>query len=95
LLYPLSYRGAGKTARSANCSNIADRSRRGQQAHAKPRAVMARMEAEPPLIKSENRVQEAQVDQILMQVQVMSRETMAAWHGMSYADERGRMREEG
>jgi len=47
-----------------------------------------KVEAEPPIIKSENRLQEAQADQILMQAKVMSKETMAARHGLVYADER-------
>ena len=49
-----------------------------------------KVEAEPPIIKSENRLQEAQADQILLQAQVMSRETMAARHGLVYADETGK-----
>jgi hypothetical protein len=52
------------------------------------------IEAEPPIIKSENRLQEAQADQILCQAQVMSRETLAARHGLVYADERVKMAEE-
>jgi capsid protein len=51
----------------------------------------AKVEAEPPIIKSENRLQEAQADQILRQAQVMSKETMAARHGLVYADERDKM----
>jgi len=49
------------------------------------------VEAEPPLIKSENRLQEAQADQILLQAGVMSKESMAARHGLVYADERDKM----
>jgi hypothetical protein len=49
------------------------------------------VEAEPPIIKSENRLQEAQADQILRAAQVMSKETLAARHGLVYADERGKM----
>ena len=54
---------------------------------------MARVkaEAEPPLIKSENRLQEAQADQILLSAGVMSKESMAARHGLVYADERDKM----
>jgi hypothetical protein len=50
-----------------------------------------KVEAEPPIIKSENRLQEAQADQILAQAQVMSKETLAARHGLAYADEAGKM----
>ena len=50
-----------------------------------------KVEAEPPIIKSENRLQEAQADQILVQAGVMSKETMAARHGLVYADERDKM----
>ena len=50
-----------------------------------------KVEAEPPIIKSENRLQEAQADQILREAQVMCKETMAARHGLVYADERDRM----
>ena len=50
-----------------------------------------KVEAEPPIIKSENRLQEAQADQILVQAQVMSKETLAARHGLAYADEAGKM----
>ena len=50
-----------------------------------------KVEAEPPIIKSENRLQEAEADQILLQAQVMSKETMAARHGLVYADETGKM----
>ncbi len=51
--------------------------------------------AEPPLIKSENRLQEAQADQILLASGVMSRATFAARHGLVYAEEKERMGEEG
>ena len=51
--------------------------------------------AEPPLIKSENRLQEAQADQILLASGVLSRATFAARHGLVYADEKERMGEEG
>jgi hypothetical protein len=53
-----------------------------------------KVEAEPPIIKSENRLQEAQADQILLLAGVMSRETMAARHGLVYADQRDKMRVE-
>jgi hypothetical protein len=52
------------------------------------------VEAEPPIIKSENRLLEAQADQILCQAQVMSKETLAARHGLVYADERVKLEEE-
>ncbi|MGA2257760.1 MAG: phage portal protein [Thermoguttaceae bacterium] len=52
---------------------------------------LVKVEAEPPIIKSENRLQEAQADQILLQARVMSKETMAARHGLVYADERDKM----
>ncbi len=43
-----------------------------------------KVEAEPPIIKSENRLQEAQADQILLLAGVMSKEThgRAAWTGL-------------
>ncbi len=49
--------------------------------------------AEPPLIKSENRLQEAQADQILLASGVLSRATFAARHGLVYAEEKERMGE--
>ncbi len=49
--------------------------------------------AEPPLIKSENRLLEAQADQILFASGVMSRATFAARHGLVYAEEKERMEE--
>jgi hypothetical protein len=49
--------------------------------------------AEPPLIKSENRLQEAQADQILLSAGVMSKATFAARHGLVYAEEKERMEE--
>ncbi len=52
-----------------------------------------KVEAEPPIIKSENRLQEAQADQILLNAGVMSKETMAARHGLVYADERDKREE--
>ena len=54
-----------------------------------------KVEAEPPLVKSENRLQEAQADQILLLSGVMSKESMAARHGLVYADERDKMGAEG
>jgi hypothetical protein len=56
---------------------------------------LVQVEAEPPIIKSENRLQEAQADQILRAAGVMSKETLAARHGLVYADERGKMEAEG
>jgi len=56
---------------------------------------LVKVEAEPPIIKSENRLQEAQADQILLQAKVMSKETMAARHGLVHADERDKMAGEG
>lgn len=53
--------------------------------------TLVKIEAEAPIIKSENRLQEAQADQILQQARVMSRETMAARHGLVYADERDKI----
>ncbi len=49
------------------------------------------VQAEPPLIKSENRLQEVQADQILLSSGVMSRATFAARNGLVYAEERERM----
>ena len=49
--------------------------------------------AEPPLIKSENRLQEAQADQILLAAGVMSKATFAARQGLVYAEEKERMGE--
>ncbi len=51
------------------------------------------VQAEPPLIKSENRLQEVQADQLLLAAGVMSRATFAARHGLVYAEEKGRMGE--
>jgi hypothetical protein len=53
-----------------------------------------KVEAEPPIIKSENRLQEAQADQILLRANVLSKETMAARHGLVYADERDKIEAE-
>lgn len=53
------------------------------------------VEVEPPLIKSENRLQEVQADQILLASGVMSRATFAARQGLVYAEEKERMGEEG
>ena len=53
-----------------------------------------KVEAEAPIIKSENRLQEAQADQILVLSGVMSKETMAARHGLVYADERDKLQVE-
>ena len=53
------------------------------------------VQAEPPLIKSENRLQEVQADQILLSAGVMSRATFAARHGLVYAEEKSRMGEDG
>ena len=50
-----------------------------------------KVEAEPPIIKSENRLEEAQADQILLHAAVMSKETLAARHGLVYADERDKL----
>jgi hypothetical protein len=50
--------------------------------------------AEPPLIKSENRLQEVQADQILLAAGVLSRATFAARQGLVYAEEKERMGEE-
>ena len=55
---------------------------------------LVKVEAEPPIIKSENRLQEAQADQILLLAGVMSKESMAARHGLVYADERDKMEAE-
>jgi hypothetical protein len=52
------------------------------------------VQAEPPLIKSENRLQEVQADQLLLSSGVMSRATFAARHGLVYAEEKSRMEEE-
>ena len=56
---------------------------------------LVKVEAEPPIIKSENRLQEAQADQILLLSGVMSKESMAARHGLVYADERDKMEADG
>ncbi len=48
---------------------------------------LVEVEAEPPIIKSENRLAEAQADQILVQNKVMSKDTMAARHGLEYEAE--------
>jgi capsid protein len=51
------------------------------------------IEAEPPLIKSADRLSETQADQILAAAGVMSRETFAARHGLVYAEEKEKMGE--
>jgi hypothetical protein len=56
---------------------------------------LVQVEAEPPIIKSENRLQEAQADQILRAAEVMSKETLAARNGLVYADERAKMEGDG
>jgi hypothetical protein len=48
---------------------------------------MVKVEAEPPIIKSENRLQETQADQILFQAKIMSKETFAARNDLVWADE--------
>ena len=49
---------------------------------------LVQVEAEPPMIKSENRLQEAQADQILLQSRRDHKATMAARHGLVYAQQR-------
>ena len=43
------------------------------------------------MIKSENRLQETKADQILLENQVMSRDTFAARHGLEYETERDKI----
>lgn len=49
---------------------------------------LVRIEAEPPIIKSENRLQEVQADKVLVDAGAMAIETMAARAGLEYCDER-------
>ena len=46
-----------------------------------------KVEAEPPIIKSENRLQETQADQILFQGGIMSKETFAARNDLVWSEE--------
>ena len=58
-------------------------------------AELVKVDAEPPLIQSENRLQETKADQILLENQVMSRDTFAARHGLEYETERDKIEMEG
>lgn len=55
---------------------------------------LVKIEAEPPIIKSENRLQETQADKILLDGKVMSRQTFAARNGLEYEDEKNHIEEE-
>ena len=48
---------------------------------------LVKLEAEPPIIKHEEAYEEAQADQIIYKLGVMSKATLAARHKMVYADE--------
>lgn len=56
---------------------------------------LVKVEAEPPIIKSENRLQEVQADNVLYTAKVMSKETFAARNGLVYADEEDKIEIEG
>jgi beta-lactamase superfamily II metal-dependent hydrolase len=49
---------------------------------------LVKVEAEPPIIKHEDALMEAQADQILNQAGVLSKSTFAARHGLEWADEK-------
>lgn len=53
------------------------------------------IEAEAPLVQSRNRLMEAQADQILLSMGVVSRETVAARHGYDWKLEKDRIEAEG
>lgn len=54
-----------------------------------------RVEAEAPIVQSRNRLMEAQADQLLLSMGVVSRETIAARHGYDWSIERDRIEAEG
>jgi len=54
-----------------------------------------RVEAEPPMVKTRDRLLEAQADQTLLTMGVVSRETVAARHGFDWSIERDRIEAEG
>jgi len=54
-----------------------------------------RIEAEAPLVQSRNRLTEAQADQLLLSMGVISRETVASRHGYDWSIERDRIEGEG
>lgn len=56
---------------------------------------VVRIEAEPPMIMTRNRLMEAQADQLLMSMGVISRETVASRHGYDWSIERERIEAEG
>ena len=56
---------------------------------------LVKVEAEPPIIKSENRLQEVQADNVLFQAKVMSKETFAARNSLDYANEQDKIEVEG
>jgi capsid protein len=56
---------------------------------------VVRIEAEPPMVMSRNRLMEAQADQVLLSMGVVSRETVAARHGYDWSIERERIEAEG
>ena len=54
-----------------------------------------KVDAEPPLIRSENRLQETKADQILLENQVMRRDTFAARDGLGIRNRGGQDRNGG
>jgi len=56
---------------------------------------LVRIEAEPPMIKTSDRLLEAQADQLLLSAGVVSRETVAARQGFDWSIERDRIEAEG
>ena len=55
---------------------------------------MVAVDAEPPLLRSANRLQETKADQILLENEVMSRDSFAARHGLEYETERDKIEAE-
>ena len=67
--------------------------RTGRLPHGLTDAV--RIEAEAPIVQSRNRLMEAQADQLLLSMGVVSRETVASRHGYDWSIERDRIEVEG
>jgi hypothetical protein len=55
---------------------------------------LVKIEAEPPIIKSENRLQEVQADGVLVDKGAMSLDTFAARHGLEYESESEKIEDE-
>jgi len=74
-----------------NRSRRARRTEEGSSRGASP----VRIEAEAPIVQSRNRLMEAQADQLLLSMGVISRETVASRHGYDWSIERDRIEAEG